>query len=386
MAVCFTNQGAAIERIELNNPRYQDLDDTSGYLGFLGLTDDPKGGCRVNQVTPGSPAAAAGISAGAKPGDGDRIVKLGTTEIADTESFRNALLKTRPGDEVELSVLRGTAGTGKKITIQLVKRPLSLISPEPIPPTESEPQHPLSFLWTLGKVGDAKTGLGKDEIANLPSLHKANWEMTPLPSEGPLGEGVEFSRRLTKAELSQVGGKVPLEMVKRYRLTKTDRSEEAVKRDKHGSEGYGIQLELEIRNLGSTDQRLAYQLDGPTGLPLEGWWYSYKVHPTAWSGAGARDVVWEEPDTGKHGMKTGSMIAGEYKEDSKDKYKGLFEATKPTRLNYIGCDAQYFTVALVPPKPLKGQPVESIKTHRFAKAFAQPVGPIDEKKKKRTDV
>ncbi len=59
MVVFFSNRGAAIERIELNNPRYQDIDARDGYLGSLALTDDPQGGCLIGAVAPGSPAALA---------------------------------------------------------------------------------------------------------------------------------------------------------------------------------------------------------------------------------------------------------------------------------------------------------------------------------------
>ena len=35
MLVTLTNKGAAVARIELNSPRYCDIDDRSGYLGHL---------------------------------------------------------------------------------------------------------------------------------------------------------------------------------------------------------------------------------------------------------------------------------------------------------------------------------------------------------------
>ena len=251
MAVYFNNRGATIERIELNNPRYQDLDDKSGYVGFMGLSDAPTGGCSVAYVAPGSPAEAAKIQ------PGDRIIKFGDVEVADTAAYSIEQLKTKPGENVVITVARAN-GAPQKRTVSLVKRPLSLISPEPVPATENDPQHQLSFLWTLGRVGNKKVGVGQSEIPGLPSLHDANWEMKELDVAGGLGQGVEFSRRLTKAELSKVGGKVPLEMVKRYRLTPVARTEDATKADKYGSVGYGIKLEMEIRNLGTAQQKLAY--------------------------------------------------------------------------------------------------------------------------------
>ena len=38
-------------------------------------------------------------------------------------------------------------------------------------------------------------------------------------------------------------------------------------------------------------QTVAYRLLGPTGLPLEGWWYSIKLHPEMFKGAGARGLL-----------------------------------------------------------------------------------------------
>ena len=58
MVVWFNSRGAAIECIALNSPRFSDLDDKSGYLGYLALTDE-KEGCRINAVGAGTPAATA---------------------------------------------------------------------------------------------------------------------------------------------------------------------------------------------------------------------------------------------------------------------------------------------------------------------------------------
>ena len=66
MLVTLTNKGAALARIELNSPRYCDIDHRNGYLGHLVM--EPRGpgkGCLVQVVGPGTPAAEAGL----KPGD-----------------------------------------------------------------------------------------------------------------------------------------------------------------------------------------------------------------------------------------------------------------------------------------------------------------------------
>src|SRR5205085_3323098 len=96
MLVTFTNRGAAIERIELNSPRFHDLDDRSGYLGSLspvdaGKGDEGQGGvARVRIVGPGTPAAAAGV----KPGD--VITAVNELAITSAEELTLALERTKP--------------------------------------------------------------------------------------------------------------------------------------------------------------------------------------------------------------------------------------------------------------------------------------------------
>ena len=64
-----------------------------------------------------------------------------------------------------------------------------------------------------------------------------------------------------------------LTVVKTYRLDK-------VPEEAHGdvdAKAYHLVFDVEIRNTGGQTRRVAYQLDGPTGLPIEGWWYASKV-------------------------------------------------------------------------------------------------------------
>ena len=61
MLVTWDNHGAAIERVELNSPRYKSVEDFSGYLGHLDLTNPKEGGAEVQVVGPGTPAALAPV-------------------------------------------------------------------------------------------------------------------------------------------------------------------------------------------------------------------------------------------------------------------------------------------------------------------------------------
>ena len=64
MLVYLTNRGAAIERVEMNSPRYRDLENYSGYLGYLAPADAGGAGALVRIVGAGTPAAQVGIAPG----------------------------------------------------------------------------------------------------------------------------------------------------------------------------------------------------------------------------------------------------------------------------------------------------------------------------------
>ena len=108
---------------------------------------------------------------------------------------------------------------------------------------------------------------------------------------------------------------------------------------------YHLKYEIEIQNLGSDPVDVAYQVDGPTGLPLEGWWYTYKAHPTKWGGAGVRDVVCKSFG-GKHRMFSNNEIVERIEDNPDNPMLPMFEEERP-QLQYVGVDAQYFNSALV---------------------------------------
>ncbi len=168
MLVTLTSRGAAVERVELSDPRYLDLDPDRrfGYLGQLALVTDKelKKGCRVQVVGDGTPAAAAGLKVD------DVILELNTTKPPATtpevnktptpEKLFEALKSTDPGETITLKVSRG--GAQQKLTVTLGRRPMEVVRPEldtdPINQSAEGPHDPLSFLMTLREADD-------DEIA-----------------------------------------------------------------------------------------------------------------------------------------------------------------------------------------------------------------------------
>ena len=61
-------------------------------------------------------------------------------------------------------------------------------------------------------------------------------------------------------------------MTKTYRLAKVPEA----KLSDADFRGYHLEFELRIKNLAAAGKarKLAYRLDGPNGLPHEGWWFA----------------------------------------------------------------------------------------------------------------
>jgi putative serine protease PepD len=83
---------------------------------FLGVTSSPHpAGAEVQGITPGSPAAAAGLRAG------DVITGLDGAPVADPDALSQAVSGREPGDEVEVEVTRD--GERRTFEVELGTRP-----------------------------------------------------------------------------------------------------------------------------------------------------------------------------------------------------------------------------------------------------------------------
>ena len=102
--------GAQSERIELNSPRFHDLEDKSGDLGHIVVDENVRGpGCPVQVVGAGTPAEEAGLVRG------DVIQAVDGLEVngwSGSDGLEAVLSKTRPGQTIALSVRR--KGDGSK--------------------------------------------------------------------------------------------------------------------------------------------------------------------------------------------------------------------------------------------------------------------------------
>jgi len=314
MLVTLTNRGAALNRIELSSPRYRDIDDRSGYLGHLVMDKTLQGaGLPVQAVGDGTPAAKAGI----KVGDVIKAINgKPVTSYDDLEGATSLLAKTKPGQKVEIKVLRN--GEEMTLSAKLIRRPLSTISPED--------DDPLSFLLTMQQLDDEKipedennkpVELGR-ELKGV-KLRSATWQKVEADQTH-----VVFSKKLPKYDL---------EIFKTYSLAKVP-ADSMMDPD---CKAYNLEFSIKIVNLGETARKVAYRLDGANGLPKEGWWYANKVSRN-WGGAGLRDLV-VSFDQNVPKMVGCPTLSSSDKRDP---------PWQDQSLTYIGVDAQYFSVVMIP--------------------------------------
>jgi hypothetical protein len=86
-----------------------------GYGAYLGSIPDfgsNSHGVRLSGVSEGSPAALAGLR------EGDVIIKLAEANIQDLEDLMNALRNKKPGDSVEITILRNRQPLTLKATLR----------------------------------------------------------------------------------------------------------------------------------------------------------------------------------------------------------------------------------------------------------------------------
>lgn len=381
LLVTLDNHGAAIERAELSNPRFRDIEDQSGYLGHLGFatTGNDVTESTIQVVGPGTPAALA------KPADASQPIGLQVGDVVrevngvpiERGSELEAWLtrNTRPGQTVDLTVDRTTGGktSSSKYQATLIRRPLEVIRPESrVAVDRSKVTDPLSMLLTFETLQGQQIKANEDEIRGLPSLRTGNWEISN-ESEG----SVTFSMTLDEAALKAIGreGARSLIVRKRYSVPKLTADEET----KTPAKGYHVDLAIEIENTGAEPLALAYRLDGPNGIPLEGWWYSTKLHRDMFRGAGARDVLFKAGDEPHHMVGT-PMIFDHAKKALKDHTSveyPLLDAKEPTPFGWLGVDAQFFA-AMVLPVGDKEHPAP-----KFARASAIPMHDVNQLTKSR---
>ena len=385
MLATVCSEGASLARLELSSERYRDLEDRSGYLGHLVMDNSDRGaGCLVQVVGAGTPAAAAGVKIG------DRILEVlrqgETTQIEGPAGLELLLRQTKPGETVELVILRGKDFLpNAKAT--LIRRPLEVIRPERKRPSAvwisggrpdaiaTDDNCPPSLLTTLQQVDGEK--LRKDEdpdvkmeeelTQQLPGveLRQINWTLEGQESDPGQPDIV------TKVVFSCLVPKYQLKLTKTYALAKVD-GDPAIDVD---AKAYHLVLTLQVTNLDSKPHDVAYRQDGPNGLPTEGSWYATKVQKT---GLGLRDVVYklnhfEFEMAACSELSEKSDKGGKFRKDLCES-KQFADDHLPL---FFGVDAQYFSAALLPDQGSTAPGID--------RAVALRVGEIEEQRRTLTN-
>ena len=316
MLVSWSNRGAVIERVELNSPGYRDLERRSGYLGYLAPADAPhKAGALVRVVGAGTPAASAGIRVD------DVMTDLGQHKIATAADLVTVLAETRPDQEVDITVLR--QGSPKKLTATLVRHPLAVIAAEdrgtPVEVIEAHNHDPLSFLFTVSQFDERTVGDSDSELGGV-ELFNSEWEVAAANEST-----VQFKKTIPKLGL-EVTKSYTLDMVPPEQLLNANYP------------AYSLMLDVSVKNVGEAAHSVAYRLEGPTGLPVEGAWYASKISRN-WGGAGLRDIIAR--------FRGGSPTQVSSLQLSDPEFRQVW---KNAPLDYIAVDAQYFAAAVIPQK------------------------------------
>ncbi|MGB7325131.1 MAG: YidC/Oxa1 family insertase periplasmic-domain containing protein [Rubripirellula sp.] len=336
MLVTVNTRGGGIERIELTqrnddgNLKYRRVDIRHGYLGYLAAEAALEiDGAIVNVVGPGTPAAECGLQVG------DIITSVAGTPVATRGSIDDAMLSTRPGDSVDIEIVRN--GTAQTLGATLTEQPLDVVrlakdgGVDQVAGNLSRQ----SCLMALSQVNRKSIELGENRIPGFESPSDLVWSKGESESSAAGdGQSLTLEVELSATEMKSVGGK-PVRLKRTYVVSPAD---------------YSIDMTLQVDNLADEPQDLAYRLEGPNGVTLEGWWYSNKISPN-FSGAAARDVVYNTVAE-SHELLSGYNLLKTAKKTPKNPYESIFAPDlddDAKSLRYIGVDAQYFAVAYVPP-------------------------------------
>ena len=347
MLVTLSSRGATVRQIDMNKTEYRDTQDATGWMGqiVVELADMPENGCPVQVVGPGTPAAAAGLQSG------DLIVRFNDAGITSFDDLRNALLATKPNQTCPLVVQRG--GAELPLTVKLAQAPLSIVRPEtPVTDFESynhlvglhaydvKTQPSLSFAMTFERIDGVE--LPMPECLDLNGRPASSGRDTArdlsIDNELP---GVNLRSDHWKLESADVNEVVFMQYVPKTRLEvrKTWRLEPMT--DK-ADPGYALTLKIDIKNVDSRRHSVAYLLDGPSGLPIQGAWYSTgrKTGP-GWSPYGMRDIVYQLSGKASDVLTCVKIATDKYDTIQVDL------ATRQKFLDYIGVDTQYFQCTMI---------------------------------------
>ncbi len=344
----FHSRGGTLHRLELNardrkgNYRYRDLEHSGGFAGNLELSV-AQGGLRINVVGGGTPAALAGVE------PGDLLVTINGEPVASLADCRAMLEKKRIGEAVRFGLRRGDPARPVEANVVLTEQPIALLRPD----LDEKDGHRLNQPALLFALR-VPAGIGEVWPLVDPGMALGDWEGRETTVDGQ--PAIEFTWRIDAGKAAAAGLKGPFEVVKQYWLEPVTPNSGADGQNRD----YHVNFRLEVRTAADQPEAIAWELDGPTGLTTEGWWYQTKVHGRSqalFQTAGTRDVVsstsdfnyrfFGGPEIVSNGLKNSPVYQPLVPSPEKD------DSPRPT-VNYFGVDAQYFNVSLIPVPPPGG--------------------------------
>ncbi len=346
------SKGGNLRRIELNTRyengkyKYRDLEHEGGYLGCLDAVDH-EFGCMVRFVGKSTPAEKSGLQVG------DIITSIDDKPVISAEGMEQMLFaeEFKPGTNVTLTIIRSEKAPDssapisatKKIQVLLTDKPIELVRPEP-PVLDATFTYPESFRAALMLPVEGENWKAIDA-----KMSDSVWDYKKFEKDGV--RTVEFSYELAKADLDALKLPGPIKMIKRFWLKPVPEDQIY---DYDYSKTFDIGFEIEIENGSDQDVELGYQLDGPTGLPTEGWWYQVKTHGRSTaigSIGGARDII-SSSKAEPFKFLGGAEIVSNVLKKENAKLQLLFDPFESDidyrTVNFLGVDALYFNVMLIP--------------------------------------
>jgi YidC/Oxa1 family membrane protein insertase len=310
-----------------------------------------------------SPAVAGGIRAG------DIILAIQGEPLVSALEFERWLSEKKSGDKIDLTIRRPTEDGGATSDIQfsvdLIRKPIELLKPEL---NEYLPQakFPESFILTLLQPSEVHNAVWAELDGQA---RNAAWQVNLVNDRE-----VEVRYQLDQQRLARMGFQ-PLTLIKRYRLPKI--MDEDLYR--LNSRTFHFELDVEIVNTSDQAQKVAYELNGPTGSTLETWWYAHKIHgrtTALTAAAGARDIVGSTNYEsfiffGAPEIADGAAASPPFPQYIASPH---INSPKARELQFVGIDTQYFNVSLIPQVGESG-------TYEVNSVTAFPNGPVTEQRK-----
>lgn len=292
--------------------------------------------------------------------------------------------------DVDASSLAAELGDPKVVEVELIRAPLSVLRPSGMvcdyadylelvglqggcvdfgeneenylrnydskePHVRKLNTEPASFLTTLSnvdgdKIVDWVPAENKDRRAlslNVPRSQKLDEELAGVGMRNGFWEFDSEESNESVAVFKKTLLERRLQVVKKYELVQVDENASKVKRDKN-SEGvvelgngraYHLKLTFQVRNFDPNSERVvSCMMDGPTGLPLEGAWFSTgrKTGPKMGS-YGLRDLVVSINYKKAFNVISCWNIA-----------QGKVAQSDEIKLDFLGVDGQYFQCTAIP--------------------------------------